>query len=719
MSLEIRYSLPNQAEKCTPVSSDRLLIGTLLSNEIVLRAENVEPIHAMVEIMENGKYLLTDLGSDTGVKLNGQTIDVENFLAVGDKITIGSIDLFVYEEGTPLNNEGSISLPNENPGFVPPTDIEVKTQDQPQTEIPKNLNQQTQELERTTLNVTTQTSQTARPETQLSATTPSTAQQGGNEEVLFNPRQARPTGNVLEVVSYWGNTVLEVELFHNGYKNYDHVTIGDPNKSHFLGGGSEKSPEHTLAHLTQNGYRVALTQDMDARIRKDGKTLKISGEKKKVNLGKRDIVKIKHGAIRYFLMFVKQPSIQLPPNRSKDPMFSSLLALATIIYILTVPFIWMATPKEKELDPDDAWTLINVPKKYEPPKPEPKPKPKPEQKLVEKKQPPPPLPPKPKPKPVKPVKPVEKVKPQPKKVNKVKIAKKPIQTLQNKKSNRPIKRPTPVKPKRMASTGAKKPNFKLAGQKSKIKAIKTGGPKGAGMRQTGGAIKGNKSISVKGVKGVKNNKASGINLNKLGIGVGSILKKSGPGAIKTNFQNSAGGAGGGSGSASKTYGMGGIKTGSSLGIAGAGELAKNFGRGSGGRGGGRGGTGGIGGAGLGSGFGKKGRGRPTIEVPEGDPIINGGLTQNEVLAVIRANLNQIRHCYEQLLQRSPSSSGKIKVKFRVESNGRVGSAKISASSIRDTLMKSCVTGKIKRWKFPKPRGGKPVNVNYPFVFNPV
>ena len=106
-------------------------------------------------------------------------------------------------------------------------------------------------------------------------------------------------------------------------------------------------------------------------------------------------------------------------------------------------------------------------------------------------------------------------------------------------------------------------------------------------------------------------------------------------------------------------------------------------------------------------------------VPASDPVIAGGLSQQEVQAVIRANLNQIRHCYEQLLQRSPSAQGKVKVKFVVQPNGRVGSAKIVSSDINDSVMRGCVTGKVKRWNFPKPRGGQSVTVNYPFVFNPL
>jgi len=269
--------------------------------------------------------------------------------------------------------------------------------------------------------------------------------------------------------------------------------------------------------------------------------------------------------------------------------------------------------------------------------------------------------------------------------------------------------------------GVKSFDFKVAGPANNKPFGAAGGPMGQGMNQKGGERKGNKAASVMGVEGVNNDKPSGVNLDKLGLGVGKVLSKSGAGAISTNFTNSAGGAGGGMGSGAKTYGFGGVGGGKSLGVPGAGAAAGNWGSGSGGLLGGQGGTGGLGGTGTGAGFGSGpgGHSRANVEVPAGDPVVSGGLTPQEIQAVIRANLNQIRHCYEQLLQRSPSASGKIGVRFVVGIGGGVDSATVTDSTISDAAMQGCVTGKIKRWRFPPPRGGQPVSVNYPFVFNPL
>ena len=59
------------------------------------------------------------------------------------------------------------------------------------------------------------------------------------KKIYFLTRHAKPSGDVLEVVSYWGNTILDVELFHPTIKGQDKVTIGVPPKANFLSGGKK------------------------------------------------------------------------------------------------------------------------------------------------------------------------------------------------------------------------------------------------------------------------------------------------------------------------------------------------------------------------------------------------------------------------------------------------------------------------------------------------
>ncbi len=737
MNLEIRYSPPNQSQQVVPVR-DRLMIGTLLSNEVVIRATAVEPIHAMIEVLENGVHMLTDLGSHSGVLLNGKRVEVESPLSIGDKITIGDVVIEVCNHQTAVaaaeaaeaapqfkaaQNDGTkvgaeVTIMSGRPGMAAQNAATPRVEQQAES-LHEDSSDHDDAEEADDMAAGDDVKTTVRA-------APRGDGRGSDDDgdMLFSPRNAKPSGNVLEVVSYWDDTILDIDLFHPKFKNFDRVLIGQPPKAHFLSGSDNDVKAHELASVTEEGYTLHLMADMSARLRKGGKVLEESGEKT-VNMSKHDIAHISQGPLKYFLMFIKPPVLELPRSNTRDPFFVGILAFSILLYMAAIPAIYLSkNPKDDKLD-DDIWSIVNAPEKKEAPKPIPKPKV--EVAEVKQEPPPKPTPPKPPPKPPTPVPPEAKPKPveTPKQTTPTPPVEKPTQQLAEPKKEQAPPTPTPPqeKPKEtgMANTG-KKPDFKAPGAQTSAKVGPSGGAQGGDKLRpdAGGQRKGEQKIDLAGAEGGAPNKASGVNLSKLGLGAGKVLSQVGAGAIKTDFKDSAGGAGGGAGSGAKTLGLGGPGTGKTLGVSGTGGAVNNFG-GFGGQGSGEGGAGGLGGAGIGKGFGKGegGAGRANVEVPPGDPVVSGGLTTQEVQAVIRANLNQIRHCYEQLLQRSPNANGKIKVNFIIGADGRVTKSDINSDTIGDAVMAGCVTGKIVRWKFPTPRGGQNVNVNYPFVFNPL
>jgi hypothetical protein len=99
--------------------------------------------------------------------------------------------------------------------------------------------------------------------------------------------------------------------------------------------------------------------------------------------------------------------------------------------------------------------------------------------------------------------------------------------------------------------------------------------------------------------------------------------------------------------------------------------------------------------------------------------MTGSLSEEIVRSTIRSYRRQIRYCYEQELIRHPELTGKIRVHFVINHRGLVQSADgVSTQSLRGTNLQYCVLTKIRTWKFPKPRGGGEVEVNYPFLFAP-
>lgn len=94
-----------------------------------------------------------------------------------------------------------------------------------------------------------------------------------------------------------------------------------------------------------------------------------------------------------------------------------------------------------------------------------------------------------------------------------------------------------------------------------------------------------------------------------------------------------------------------------------------------------------------------------------------GLKHEEIADGIRQNMGSIQDCYLQLLSREPQAQGKIKVFFIIGRDGSVTKAIIKESNILNRDMQDCVLARVREWEFARPRGGKSVDVEYPFVFN--
>ncbi|MBP9707698.1 MAG: AgmX/PglI C-terminal domain-containing protein [Oligoflexales bacterium] len=711
MSIQLSYSLPGQEPVDQVFDNPTILIGSLKSNHVIVSSPGIEPIHAILEEFAANDWRVTDLGSDAGLKLNGATVNVEAKIKVGDRIVVGAVEILIKEiksvlAPTMFSGRHPLQAPSEQAALGTTVQAPFREAD-----TGKNKAEKSFDAKKT-----------------VDSKSKSDSSDEARMPLLFNPRDATPNGATLEVVCFWNNTVLDIEHYYPKGAGKYKVTIGTPPLADFFMGSTKTIDSYSLAKVSSNGYAIKLVDDMKARIRRGGKVEEVENEGV-IKLGPRDIAHVKYGSLNYFFLYIKPPVIDMSAAKLRDPLFAMLMTIGLLFYVGLNVALLSIDAEEKEKDKDDIWSIVHVPEKKLPDPVVPKPK-DPIVKIEEIKQDPPKnVPPPPVPKPVKPAeaKVVEVV-------NQPKPVEKPVdknnntsQTLSNDNAKKAPQTPQAVqKPTEleklnsvgMPTTGAKTPDFKLAGPNTGGKQGAAGGPKGSGNEKKGGARKGNQKADVMGVEGVNNNLASGVNLDKLGTGVGKVLSKDGAGALYTKFSSSAGGAGGGMGSASKTYGLGGVGSGSSLGIAGSAGAINNFGSGAGGLLSGQGGKGGLGGDGLGKGFGGQ-RGRAGVEVPPGDPMVSGGLTAQEVAQVIKTHLNEIRHCYERLLQRSPNSSGKITVNFVIAASGLVSTVNIQDSSISDAPMKGCVNGVIRRWKFPQPRGGQPVNVNYPFVFNPV
>ena len=79
-----------------PLEKTDLILGRDLSNDIVVNAPEVSRRHARL-ILEEGGYILEDLGSTNGTFIRGQRLGAPLVLRPGETITIGEKVVLKYE----------------------------------------------------------------------------------------------------------------------------------------------------------------------------------------------------------------------------------------------------------------------------------------------------------------------------------------------------------------------------------------------------------------------------------------------------------------------------------------------------------------------------------------------------------------------------------------------------------------------------------------------
>lgn len=101
--------------------------------------------------------------------------------------------------------------------------------------------------------------------------------------------------------------------------------------------------------------------------------------------------------------------------------------------------------------------------------------------------------------------------------------------------------------------------------------------------------------------------------------------------------------------------------------------------------------------------------------PDEDVGVQGGLTIDQIMAVINKNMGQIIYCYEQGLIGQPSLKGRVNVSFTINAAGRVQVSRVEHSSLGSKAVEGCMISRLNTWQFPRPVGGVKVDVTeYPF-----
>jgi TonB family protein len=130
---------------------------------------------------------------------------------------------------------------------------------------------------------------------------------------------------------------------------------------------------------------------------------------------------------------------------------------------------------------------------------------------------------------------------------------------------------------------------------------------------------------------------------------------------------------------------------------------------------GKGGGGGSG-AGYGRGVGQlRGRRAGVPRVVAGRAEVRGSLDKEIIRRIIRRHINEVKYCYEKELSATPNLNGRVMIQFTISATGQVVASVVQNSTVGNRTVEGCIAQAVRRWMFPKPKGGGIVIVSYPFV----
>lgn len=113
-------------------------------------------------------------------------------------------------------------------------------------------------------------------------------------------------------------------------------------------------------------------------------------------------------------------------------------------------------------------------------------------------------------------------------------------------------------------------------------------------------------------------------------------------------------------------------------------------------------------------MGKKGEAKPQVKMK--NPEVSGSLDKRIIQKVVRQHHGELRACYEREVAKIKGLNGVITVVWLISPQGAVTKVILKSSTMKNKNVEKCVTDSIKFWRFPQPRGGGAVQVEYPFDF---
>ena len=105
------------------------------------------------------------------------------------------------------------------------------------------------------------------------------------------------------------------------------------------------------------------------------------------------------------------------------------------------------------------------------------------------------------------------------------------------------------------------------------------------------------------------------------------------------------------------------------------------------------------------------------QAPKPVSSVGNGLSQDEVLQVLKPHVTRVQACYQRLRLREPELQGLIKIRLMIELDGLVHQFEILEQNVHSTPLEACISEGLKEAVFRKPRGPIPVSVIYTYRFS--
>ncbi len=642
---------------------DQISFGRSESVDVHLDAEEVSPIHAVIDERDTG-YFLCDLGSESGTRKNEQTV-LDDRVESGEEIHIGPFSI-LFHVGIPKPKAPPAALSEElDAASVKRSSQKMKdaeeakagslTQDGlAKVVVPKDIESVTRDAEVGEKGVSTQKGKV------IGTFAPPSAFDDLNK--VIKPGK----GPVVEVIVAWRERVIESRHFA-GHKV---ITIGSHEGCNIIlpavEGGKNRRPflkllgNRALVYFTtemrgdffEGDVRTSL-QDLE-RMGKLGR----AGSHYTLELGQGEMVRIDlhWDMISVFVRFVSDcPRVVPAPLLDFTPSELASVVIAFLFSLILGFYVSVYTPdvEEKEDEPERIAKFIMNP---------------PRTRYVVK--------------------------------QRVEVSDRQAAPTAKSEEPKPDAKPGKSAPKvenqkpGMASQMRPKP-----GKKTTISSMKQGGSKKTSTTEgfNKPAVTPKKDVSEFGLLSVLGNKGIRSQIDKSATGSGDLVGLSDTKTGKAGFAEDR--AGSDVGYRIKDVGKGGTGT-ASVGVS---DIKTK-------------GSGGLGleGSGLGGGLGSKEN--VTIEAGGEEEDFVGSIDREAVRRVVRKRLKELQFCYVRALKGRSNLQGKVVFEWVIGDQGRVVDVKVKNSNLGHSGAEKCMEDRLKNWRFPSPPANMEAVVVYPFLF---